>query len=326
VQRLDELYQEAFGWGPAQLACVHLALGCYLAPRWPDQKSPWSLIIGPQSCGKSTILSMFEGIPYTVSVDKLTRNAFTSCFVDENSPDADYSMLHKLSVDTHPAGEKVWVIQELSSVLAMDPVTLADHFANLRAAEVGRHTTQSGMSGTHTRNVGAFGLLIGTTEAFEPMRLRMTTFGERFLAIRMSRRADTFDEMVAESTRAWACNARNQARLERLIREETHKIVNRGITNLKEEPPEILVPSALMERLAAWTTIHRRRRRLPASHIASRSRCGLGATHMRFWMNGSSGTSPKWMWPGACSRILCRGGTGTCYRPLPSRAVRAPRT
>lgn len=256
MKRLDELYQECFGWGPAELACVHLVLGCYLAPRWPDQKSPWSLIIGPQSCGKSTILGMFEGIPYTVSVDKLTRNAFTSCFVDENSPDADYSMLHKLSANTHPVGEKVWVIQELSSILAMDPIALADHFANLRTAEVGRHTTQSGMSGTRTRNVGAFGLLIGTTEAFEPVRSRMTTFGERFLAIRMVRHADTFDGMLAEATRAWSCNARNQARLERLIREETHRIVNRGITNLKKEPPEISVPPALMERLAAWTTIH----------------------------------------------------------------------
>lgn len=263
MKRLDELYQEAFGWGPAQLACVHLALGCYLAPRWPNCPSPpWSVIIGPQSGGKSTILAMFNGIPYTVCVDHMTRNALTSCYVNEDDPDADFSLFRKLSTSTSPVGEKVWITQELSTITAMDPVILEGHIANVRASHgIGKHTTHSGMSGEHTRDIGAFGMLIGTTEAFEPVRAKMTTFGDRFLAIRMARRADSLDEMMAKSNHAWSCNTATQARLKRLIQEETHRIINRGITNLSSpiaghNPPAISIPPALADRLSAWTTIH----------------------------------------------------------------------
>ncbi len=262
MKRLDELYQEAFGWSESQLACVHLALGCYLAPRWPAHQSPaWAVMVGPQSCGKSTILSMFDGIPYSVCVDHLTRNALTSCYADEDDPEADHSLFHKLSVNTHPVGEKVWIVQELSSILAMEPVVLEKHFADLRAAHVGKHVSHGGMSGTRVRNIGSFGMLIGTTEAFEPIRAKMTTFGDRFLAIRMARHADAFEDLRAESDRAWACDAAKQAKMKLLIREETHKIINRGIANLSspvtgQDPPTISIPPALADRLSAWTTIH----------------------------------------------------------------------
>lgn len=264
MKRLDELYQEAFDWGPAPLACVHLVLGCYLAPRWPDCPSPpWSVIIGPQSGGKSTILSMFNGIPYTVRVDHMTRNALTSSYVNEDDPDADFALFNRLSAKTAPVGEKVWITQELSTITALDPVILEGHIANIRASHgVGTHTTQSGMSGERTRYIGAFGMLLGTTEAFEPVRARMTTFGDRFLALRMTRRADTLDEMQAKSEHAWKCNSAMQAKLKRAIQEETHNIINRGITNLSKgngnggAPPAIVVPPTLMENLSAWTTMH----------------------------------------------------------------------
>jgi hypothetical protein len=218
-------------------------------------------MVGPQSCGKSTILSMFDGIPYSVCVDHLTRNALTSCYSDEDDPEADHSLFHKLSVNTHPVGEKVWIVQELSSILAMEPVILEKHFADLRAAHVGKHVSHGGMSGTRTRNIGSFGMLIGTTEAFEPIRAKMTTFGDRFLSIRMARHADAFEDLCAESSRAWTCDASKQVRLKNAIREETHRIINRGITNLSSpiaghKLPTISIPPALADRLSAWTTIH----------------------------------------------------------------------
>jgi hypothetical protein len=192
----------------------------------------------------------------------MTRNALTSCYVNEDDPNADFSLFHKMSAGTSPVGEKVWITQELSTITAMDPIALEGHIANVRAAHgVGKHTTHGGMSGERTRNIGAFGMLMGTTEAFEPIRVKMTTFGDRFLAIRMARRADTLESLLAESDRAWTCDTGKQAELKALIRDETHRIINRGIANLSSPvtgngPPKIAIPAGLAQRLSAWSTIH----------------------------------------------------------------------
>lgn len=255
------------------MACVRLALGCYVAPRLPHVPSPpWAVLIGPQSWGKSTILTAFNDIPYTVCVDDMTRNALTSCYVDDDDPDADHSLFHRLASTTHPEGEKVWITQELSTITSMDPILLEKHLSNIRAAHVGKHTTYGGIGGERTRKIGAFGMLLGTTEAFEPLRAKMSTFGDRFLCIRMVREAERVDEMLAESIRAWTCDTSVQSRLKDRIKAETHAVINRVIARLrtlKDSPVSCVgIPDSFVSRLSTWSTIHST---FATSHISNGS-------------------------------------------------------
>lgn len=276
MDKLDALYKEAFQWDQVKLDAVHLALGCYLCPRWPGKPSPaWAALIGPASCGKSTILGMFDGFPYTVAVDHITRNALASCYSSEENPTEDHSFFHKLSVLTRPEGEKVWVIQELSSLMASDPITLEKQLADLRAAHVGRHSSHGGMGGTRVREIGQFGLVVGTTEAFEIIRARMAMFGDRFLAIRMSRYADTAEEMLADSATAWRADSAKLATLKGKIKDETHAILSRGIQSLAESKLSDFPRGAVMETsLSTWSAIHSTFATLPINSNIMVTRAG----------------------------------------------------
>lgn len=257
MAKLDQLYRDAFGWDQSMLDCVHLALGCYLAPRWPGRPSPaWAAIVGMQSGGKSTIIGMFEGLGWTVAVDNLTRNAMTSCFTDEDDPERDHSFFAQLAHDRTPVGVKVWLMQELSTFLSEDPLLIEKNLAAMRAASVGSIKTHGGMGGTRVRQIGAFGLIVGTTEAFEVVRSKMSTFGDRFLAIRMHRRANTPEELVSEATNAWSCDPIKQAEYKTQIRDETHKLITRGVEAIDAGVPAMTRTPADQKRLAAWAAIH----------------------------------------------------------------------
>ena len=258
VDKLDGLYRDAFGWDQTKLDAVHLAIGCYLCPRWPGRPSPaWATLIGPPSCGKSTILLMFDGFPFTVSVDHLTRNALTSCYSDEENPTEDHSFFHKLAVSNRPEGEKVWIIQELSSLMSADHITLEKQLADLRAAHVGKHSSHGGMGGTRVREIGSFGMVVGTTEAFELIRARMSTFGDRFLSIRMALENDTPEAIIADAETAWRANSSRMESAKRAIRDETHLILSRGIDHIKALANSDCSRSVEQERvLSAWSAIH----------------------------------------------------------------------
>lgn len=200
---------------------------------------------------------MFEGFPYTVDVDHITRNALASCYSSEDNPNEDHSFFHKLSVTSPPKGEKVWVIQELSSLLSSDSVTLDKQLADLRAAHVGKHTSHGGMGGTRVREIGSFGMVVGTTEAFELIRTRMATFGDRFLSIRMARVSDTPTSMLEDSATAWAADSAKMLEFKKRIKDETHLILTRGISRLQQLSSTDLARSAVQEtQLSIWSAIH----------------------------------------------------------------------
>lgn len=200
---------------------------------------------------------MFEGFPYTVDVDHITRNALASCYSSEDDPGADHSFFHKLSVTSKPEGEKVWVIQELSSLLSTDATTLDKQLADLRAAHVGKHTSHGGMGGTRVRHIGSFGMVVGTTEAFELIRTRMATFGDRFLSIRMARGADTPATMLADSATAWTVDSARMMEFKKRIKDETHLILTRGIARLhKSTNTDLARTSAQEKALSIWSAIH----------------------------------------------------------------------
>jgi len=276
VNQLDELYREAFAWDQVKLDAVHLAIGCYLCPRWPGKPSPaWAALIGSPSCGKSTILGMFEGFPFTVDVDHITRNALASCYSSEDNPTEDHSFFHRLSYSTKPEGEKVWVIQELSSFLATDPMILEKQLADLRAAHVGKHSSHGGMGGTRVREIGQFGMVVGTTEAFEVIRTRMSTFGDRFLSIRMALEADTPDAMLTDAATAWRADSSRMLEFKKRIKDETHSVLSRGIAFIRELNVSDIPRSAEFEhRLATWSSVHSTFATLPVTSAILVTRAG----------------------------------------------------
>lgn len=275
MNKLDDLYREAFRWDQVRLDAVHLAIGCYLCPRWPGKPSPaWAALIGSPSCGKSTILGMFEGFPFTVDVDHITRNALASCYSSEDNPTEDHSFFHRLSYTTKPEGEKVWIIQELSSFLATDPMVLEKQLADLRAAHVGKHSSHGGMGGTRVREIGQFGMVVGTTEAFEVIRARMSTFGDRFLSIRMSLDADTPESMLADSATAWQADPARMLGFKKRIKDETHSLLTKGIDILRVSGTDVPRSEASERVLTSWSTIHSTFATLPISSNILATRAG----------------------------------------------------
>lgn len=253
MRRLDELYQEAFGWDRLKLDAVHLAIGCYVCPRLPGKPSPaWGVLLGPPSCGKSTILGMFDGFPFTVAVDHLTRNALTSCYHDDDSPEEDHSFLHQLAYSRAPEGVKVWIIQELSSIVSSDPVILEKQLADLRAAHVGKHASHGGMGGTKTREIGQFGMVVGTTESFESFRSRMSTFGDRFITIRMSRPERGPDALINDAMAAWSSDRNRKASLLGEIQAETHRLLRQFVETSQYPSVEPIETHKLVD----WSVLH----------------------------------------------------------------------
>jgi hypothetical protein len=259
MDKLDSLYKQAFGWPQSKLDAVHLAVGCYLCPRWPGNPSPaWGVILGSQSCGKSTILSMFNDYPYSLETDDLTARGLTSCYVDEDNPEKDHSFFAQLSCKRDPVGVKVWLIQELSSLTSGDPMKLEAILGALRAAHVGKHTSHGGIGGTKMRDIGSFGMLIGTTEMFELLRTKLSTFGDRFLTIRMNPTRDTLATIMQDAKDAWTVDPVKKDSLLRAIKKETHELLNRGIatldnigtlTDCKRSPIQL-------SKLQGWAAIH----------------------------------------------------------------------
>lgn len=231
--KLEEMYKRFYGWTNLQLDAVRLSIGCYLSPNLPgESQMAWGVLIGSASSGKSTILRMFDGYPYTYDSDRLTRNAMTSAYKDENDPDRDFSMFADLSFYRKPEGAKVWVIQELSSIAATDPLVLSAQLADLRRASDGDHTTASGMSGRIKRKIGPFGILVATTEAYEVIRAKMAAVGDRFIAIRMNPPV-SLDSIRAQSRAALESDRIAKAEVNKALREETHRILASGLDRVR---------------------------------------------------------------------------------------------
>lgn len=217
---------------------------------------------------------MFEGFPFTVDVDHITRNALASCYSSEDNPTEDHSFFHRLSYTTEPEGEKVWIIQELSSFLATDPMVLEKQLADLRAAHVGKHSSHGGMGGTRVREIGQFGMVVGTTEAFEVIRAKMSTFGDRFLSIRMSLDADTPESMLADSATAWSADPARMLEFKKRIKDATHSILTKGIDILRVSGTDVPRSEALERVLTSWSAIHSTFATLPISSNILATRAG----------------------------------------------------
>lgn len=256
-EKLETMYKEFYGWTNLQLDAVRLAIGCYLSPNLPgESQMAWGILIGAASSGKSTILRMFTDHPYTMDTDRLTRNALTSAYRDDTDPTKDFSLFSELSFTRKPEGAKVWVIQELSSIAATDPAILAAQMSDLRRASDGDHTTSSGMTGRITRKIGPFGILIGTTEAYEVVRANMAAVGDRFIAIRMSEPV-SLSLIRAQSHAAWRSDRTEKAAINKKLREETHRILTVGLDLIRKSPTvrRTSKQEALLEEWAALYTV-----------------------------------------------------------------------
>jgi hypothetical protein len=103
-------------------------------------------------------------------------------------------------------------------------------------------------------------MVVGTTEAFEIVRARMSVFGDRFLSIRMALDYDTPEAMLADAAIAWKLDPLQQDRLKTKIKDETHRLLTDGANQLHVLPESGIsdcTRSPGLDRvLSKWAVLH----------------------------------------------------------------------
>lgn len=173
-----------YGWNEDPLDAVGFLLGCYLSPSLPRNVSPvWTMLIGPASCGKSSLFQAYTDLPWTVGGDNFTENAMASASISGKG--RDFSILHALCEETEPAGSKVWMIPEFSTIALSAPIKVSKFFADLRHIYDGRYVNRSGGHGEVVYNLGRVGFMAAYTR--EKFVRANSVLGERMLLFRMFR-------------------------------------------------------------------------------------------------------------------------------------------
>jgi len=142
----------------------------------------WLFVVGPASCGKTTIIEAFESCEdITEHLSKLTPASLVSGWRGEGE---DPSLLPRLK-------NKTLCVKDFTAVLSMSPNDKENLFGMLRDAYDGRFVSTFG-NGTQREYTNLyFSILAGVTHAIHAES--RTNLGERFLKINLL--DDNFDEM-----------------------------------------------------------------------------------------------------------------------------------
>lgn len=153
-----------------------------------DTPPVWTIIIGPSSSLKSTILKPMEVADEIKMISTLTTKTLLSGYKDYKgvpkgkkkgakgtSEPVDHSLLKELH-------NKTLVIKDFTTILTLRPEQRAEIFGQLRDAYDGFATRATGMGQIHHR--AKFGLLAACTPAIEGSRQAESLLGERFVYFR----------------------------------------------------------------------------------------------------------------------------------------------
>jgi len=143
----------------------------------------WLFVVGPASCGKTTIIEAFESCEeYTEHLSKLTPASLVSGWRGEGE---DPSLLPKLK-------NRTLCVKDFTAVLSMTSHDKENLFGMLRDAYDGRFVSTFGNGTTREYTDLYFSILAGVTQAIHAES--RTNLGERFLKINLL--DDNFDEML----------------------------------------------------------------------------------------------------------------------------------
>lgn len=142
----------------------------------------WLFVVGPASCGKTTIIESFESCDdYSEHLSKLTPASLVSGWRGEGE---DPSLLPKLK-------NKTLCVKDFTAVLSMSSHDKENLFGMLRDAYDGRFVSTFGNGMTREYTNLYFSVLAGVTQAIHAES--RTNLGERFLKINLL--DDNFDEL-----------------------------------------------------------------------------------------------------------------------------------
>lgn len=143
----------------------------------------WLFVVGPASCGKTTIIEAFESCEeYTEHLSKLTPASLVSGWRGEGE---DPSLLPRLK-------NRTLCVKDFTAVLSMSSHDKENLFGMLRDAYDGRFVSTFGNGTTREYTDLYFSILAGVTQAIHAES--RTNLGERFLKINLL--DDNFDEML----------------------------------------------------------------------------------------------------------------------------------
>lgn len=169
----------------------------------------WLCLIGPSSCGKTTMAESLLGLPNVHQINSLTTGAFASGHVSRENPSARFGMFQNLDEKSH----HLLVVPDFSSILRKDPRIRGEIFGQLRSIYDGSWKQTFG-SGVEVDWKGKVAVVACATPNFEKEISSEVAFGERFLYWKMPpvdtlqvgerslRNSERTDEMRQEFRRA----------------------------------------------------------------------------------------------------------------------------
>jgi len=224
---------------------IDFVLSVVVANRWLKYTTPvWAHLIGPSSCGKTTILDSFGGHPDFFFLDSLSENSFVSGYRDEHDG-TDPSLLPQIS-------GKIVVILDFSTILSKREHTQQQILSDLR------RLYDSGEMVKHKGNLGSmsytsrFGLITGVTPEIEKLSVQVAPLGERFLVYRLHTR----------DRAAFERKARTWMNREYEVRDELRSLVKSFLNGLPDVHPKDIhvgddlwaVLSCVADITSAWRT------------------------------------------------------------------------
>ena len=148
-----------------------------------DVKPVWAYLIGPSSCGKTTILDPMDGHESIVSLDTLSKASLLPGVKPGRPTKKTAEMAIRNSVLSQADG-KILVIKDLSPLLTEDYKELKSILGILRSAYDGKFSKAFG-------NIGRidikcrFGLIAAVTDAIDRHSIMDSELGQRFIGYRM---------------------------------------------------------------------------------------------------------------------------------------------
>lgn len=198
----------------------------------------WLLIIAPPSSAKTEIISSLSGIPQIYPLSSLTAHTLVSGMIDKNNDgivdgkNKDKSLILALN-------GKILALKDFTSVLSMHREQRAEILSQLREIYDGGYKKLFG-TGQITDWEGKIGFIGGVTPIIDTHHAVFQMLGERFIQFRIK----------SPDPVKMALKGMDNSGKESAIREELKGAVKSFIGGLSLPDKQIILPSAIKEKIA----------------------------------------------------------------------------
>jgi len=148
---------------------VEMVLATMIGNQIIERDPLWTIIVGPSSGGKTTLLAPCVGIPRTYFIDDLTEKTLLSGFKLKGK---EMSLLKQI-------GSGMMIFSDFTSILAKNPISRGEILTQLKLVYDGKITKYTGTGGIPWE--GKIGTLCASTPDIYTALENSRSMGERFL-------------------------------------------------------------------------------------------------------------------------------------------------